>query len=129
MDVRITNNPTEPDPPPVIRRPNPRGTPGAGANETYVMLGVGVQMNTMRADGTRKLAAELFEPNDVIILEEHGPPIEPPTQEIAVLRQLPGGSACTSYALPCSVSEIPPHVKVDPEAAGFIRKSMDSDNA
>jgi Homeodomain-like domain len=103
------------------------GAPGAGANETYVMLGVGVQMNTVRDDGTRKTAAELFAPNDVIILEEHGSPVEAPTLQLGVLRRLPG-VAHTSYALPCSVSEIPPHVKVEPEAASFIRESMESDN-
>jgi predicted DNA-binding protein (UPF0251 family) len=103
------------------------GAPGTRANETYVVLGVGVQMNTVRDDGTRKPAAELFEPNDVITLEENGPPTEPPTPQLAVLRRLPGG-AHTSYALPCSVSEIPPQVKVDPDAADYIRRSMDSDN-
>lgn len=91
-------------------------------------FGIGVAMpgtaKTPGLDGRALPAAELFKPDDVVVLLQGTMPIGfPQTPELMVERSL-GGRAATLYALPCDVSQIPPHVKITREAAAFIRNGM-----
>jgi hypothetical protein len=102
---------------------------GTGGSDDYgptVYVGIGL---TMQGTGDQALRnsrvlspAELFQPSDVIVLWD-GLQLEglPSSQQLMVDRDLGHGTR-TLCALRCSPEEIPPHVRITPEALEFIRE-------
>jgi hypothetical protein len=103
---------------------------GADDGRPTIFVGFGLQMGgTMDIHSPKGAAgAGLFLPDDLIILHDGIPAFEGGQcvgRHLALMveRRLSGNSG-QLYTLPCPVEEIPPHVKITPEAAAFIRNGM-----
>jgi hypothetical protein len=103
----------------VVRDDGDRG--GSDEDGTRLFVGFG-----LRIEDARKPPQEVFAEGDVIVLGESPIPHfegDPPSASgLIVERKL--GNAWTSFPLPCAIRDVPPFVKITPEAASFVRNGM-----